>query len=188
MTKSDLTGFSEFLLSLDALPTKYESVRAMHRSDATKRARGGQRGFGPSAERVVIEILELEGLAPRRPRPLFHAKYVRPDVELPGDVFLEVTKWGDSNKLSSMVANGLFVKSAIPNAHYFAVVASYGVPESWTYNPDVDFYLGELAKSLPTDPIDGYCGFPKIDALVSTIKLLSERSRSDAGAARELAE
>ncbi len=116
------------------------------------------------------DVLDFEDLPASRPGPVYPEGYVRPDFGVSQRTFIEVTKWGDSNKLSSILANGILLKSKLPNANYFAVVASYGVTGGWTYDPDVEFYLDQAPTGLPFRPVDGYSGFPRIDRLVGRIK------------------
>ena len=83
---------------------------------------------------------------------------------------------GGSNKLGSAIAQGLFLKAKFPKRKYYVVVASYGVPNSWTEEEEVDFYLGGSSSILNVRSVDGYFGFPNIDHLVKELKTISHAS------------
>ncbi len=161
-----LTGREEFILSLNALPRKYKGI-----SDRFRKEAKGMSRFGGATERVVSEVLKSEGLAVNRPGPIFEDEgYIRPDLYVQPLSYIEIKKWGDSNKLGSAIAQGLFLKAKLPKSKYYVVVASYGVPDSWTEEEDVDFYLDGSRTILNIHCIDGYFGFPNIDHLVKELK------------------
>jgi hypothetical protein len=128
--------------------------------------RGPQLGF--LVERLVADILTCRGVAIGPRRVIYPEEgYIRPDICLEGDRFIEITKWGDSNKLCSILTNGFLVKKKIRRAKYYAVVAGYHTGnKNWTWDPDVDFYLGQCSRLFSIRPLDGYFGFGDIDGLV----------------------
>ncbi len=138
----------DLLPALRALPDRYQPIAYAHVNDAPEIA-DRSRAWGPFCERLVRAVLEFEGLHVSRPQPLYAVPGTRgrvvPDFLVGTRNYVEVTKWGDSNKLASILANGILVKTLMNGSRYFAVVASYGVPSSWTDDAVVDFYLGTAA-------------------------------------------
>ncbi|MFZ2412362.1 MAG: hypothetical protein WAW23_12385, partial [Candidatus Methanoperedens sp.] len=168
-SKGARTGFEEFVSSCEALPQRYDGVRKTYLSEARSAQSEGIKSFGKKAERVVYDVFTSEGLQVLfQPEALYEftvsgsvKRRVRPDLKVGQRSFVEVTKWGDSNKMASMLANGVLVKHKIPDAKFYAIVASYKSLSdlSWTDDEEVDFWLGDAAKIFSVQPIDGYFGF-----------------------------
>jgi hypothetical protein len=179
-SKGARTGYEEFVSSLRALPQPYVAIRERHLSEARNAQSEGIKLFGKKAEHVVRDVFIFEGLPVSvQPEPLYEftisgsvVRRVRPDLKVGQRSFVEVTKWGDSNKMASMLTNGVLVKHKIPDAKFYAIVASYKSHSdlSWTADEEVDFWLGDSAKIFPVQPIDGYFGFANIDKLVGELR------------------
>lgn len=158
----------ELLLSIVALPKKYHEMAV----EAVAQTRGSR--YGLAVERIILKVLATEGIRTLPKKPLYETRWdgkavgrITPDIYLEGNRFIEVTKWGDSNKLSSILANGYIVKRISPGARYYALVSSYKTGETgWTTDAEVDFYLRECAALFPFKPVDQVYGFGNISELL----------------------
>lgn len=98
--------------------------------------------------------------------------YVKPDLCVDNNVFIEVTGWGDSNMIFSKIMQGYLVKQKYPKSKYFVVITDLYIEDeeevSWTWN-DVKLW-DKWSKIEDVKAVDGWFGFKNIDELINKIK------------------
>jgi hypothetical protein len=131
-------------------------------------------------ERILEQIIKkaLPDSKIDKPSPIFevkrgkkHGGYLKPDLQINNNVFIEVTTWGDSNMIFSKIMQGyLLKKNKYPNAKYYVVIADLGI-DSWTWNDKEEFWE-KWSEIGDVTAVDGWFGFRNIDELVDRIKVL----------------
>ena len=171
MASGPRTGYEDLVRCLRALPGRYSDLVNEYLVQARRDYGDEMRRFGPRVESVLRAVLDFEGLKPIRPGPLYEEQeFVRPDVFVAPRAFVEVTKWSDTNKLASMLAQGILVKRKEPDALYFAVIAGLGAKNTWSDAESVDFYLGGESQIGGVKVVDGYYGFKNVGHLVERLR------------------
>ncbi len=90
-----------------------------------------------------------------------HGGYLKPDLQVNNNVFIEVTTWGDSNMIFSKIMQGYLLKqNEYPNAKYYVVIADLDIIDGWTWNGNEDRELWEnWSKIGDVIAVDGWFGF-----------------------------
>ena len=135
-------------------------------------------------ERILEQIIKkaLPDSTINKPLPLFKVKrgkkdggYLKPDLQVNNDIFIEVTTWGDSNMIFSKIMQGFLLKKEKEkekqNAKYYVVIADLDIIDGWTWNENEDKELREKwSKIENVIAVDGWFGFKNIDQLVDNLK------------------
>lgn len=132
---------------------------------------------GKVYERILEQIIKeaLPDSKIDKPPPVFkikrgkrHGGYLKPDLRVNNNLFIEVTTWGDSNMIFSKIMQGHLLKQNYPNAKYYVVIADLGINE-WTWEDDKELW-DKWSKFGEVMAVDGWFGFKNIDELVDRVK------------------
>ena len=97
--------------------------------------------------------------------------YLKPDLQVNNNIFIEVTTWGDSNMIFSKIMQGFLLKKNNQNVKYYVVIADLDIIDGWTWNENEDKELREKwSKIENVIAVDGWFGFKNIDELVDSLK------------------
>jgi len=174
-----MDGRQHFELVKAAIPPRYASVVS-----GELYVRNG-RVYERLLERILRAALPNEEIT--HPRPLISVPreggdggYLKPDLQVGGRIFVEMTTWADGNMVFSKIMQGLLVKRRFPSARYFVVVADLGLDAGWSYEDErlwEDWgQVGEVKA------VDGWYGFANVEELVVAIRKELQAGSSKRGA------